>query len=132
MKFLVILVQIFFLFHPHPGGRHYLLEVEGGKRYLVENGSYNNLVQNRGKIHLHTGGKNQLGKSGGRNHFVQNGGKNHIVENGGKNRLVQHERKNYLVQNEDKSYLVQTGGERYLVKAAQNASSPSENLHNKA
>ena len=51
MNILVILVQIFFLVHPHPGGRHYLLEVAGGKRYLVENGSNNNLVQNRGKVH---------------------------------------------------------------------------------
>ena len=74
MKFLVILVQIFFLVHPHPGGRHYLLEVAGGKRYLVENGSNNNLVQNRGKIHLHNGGKNNL---------VQNGGKNRPLKKGG-------------------------------------------------
>ena len=118
MKFLVIFVQIFFLFHPHPGGRHYLLEVTGGKRYLVENGSNNNLVQNRGKIHLHNGGKNHLVKSGGRNHFVQNRGRNHIVENGAKH--------------EDKNYLVQTGGERYLVEVAQNASSSNESLDNKA
>ena len=96
MKFLVILVQIFFLVHPHPGGRHYLLEVAGGKRYLVESGSNNNLVQNRGKVHLQNGGKN------------------------------------YLVQNEDNNYLVQNGGEHYLVEVAQNASSPNENLHNKA
>ena len=132
MKFLVIFVQIFFLVHPHPGGTHYLLEVVGGKRYLVENGSNNNIVQNIGKIHLHNGGKNHLLKNGGRNSFDQNRGRNHIVENGGKNRLVQHESKNYLVQNEDKNYLVQTGGEHYLVEVARNTSSLNENLHNKA
>ena len=132
MKFLVILVQIFFLAHPQPGGTHYLLEVVGGKRYLVENGSNNNIVQNIGKIHLHNGGKNHLLKNGGRNSFDQNRGRNHIVENGGKNRLVQHESKNYLVQNEDKNYLVQIGEELNLVEEAQNASSPNENLHNKA
>ena len=132
MKFTVILVQIFFLVHPHPRDRHYLLEVAGGKRYLVENGSNNNIVQNIGKIHLHNGGKNHLLKNGGRNSFDQNRGRNHIVENGGKNRLVQHESKNYLVQNEDKNYLVQTGEELNLVEEAQNASSPNENLHNKA
>ena len=132
MKFLVIFVQIFFLVHPYPGSTHYLLEVVGGKRYLVENGSNNNIVQNIGKIHLHNGGKNHLLKNGGRNSFDQNRGRNHIVENGGKNRLVQHESKNYLVQNEDKNYLVQTGEELNLVEEAQNASSPNENLHNKA
>ena len=132
MKFLVILVQIFFLVHPHPGGRHYLLEVAGGKRYLVKNGSNNTLVQNRGKIHPQNGGKNHLVDRGGKNRFDQSRGRNHIVKNGGKNRLNQHESKNNRVQNEEKNYLVQTGGEGYLVEVARNASSPNESLHNKA
>ena len=36
MKFLVILVQLFFLVLPKPGGKHHLVKDNRGKRYLIE------------------------------------------------------------------------------------------------
>ena len=36
MKFLVILVQFFFLVLPKPGGKHHLVKDNRGKRYLIE------------------------------------------------------------------------------------------------